>query len=148
MENFHEYLSELDEEFERISYSPMGEIPDGKYQCKIDRISLDKTKNGLPLLKYGLKIIQGDYVGRFLNKSTLIVSGDKLKWLKQEMSICGIDCKKLSELKDRLNEFLDINLEITKRTNGEYTNIYFNKKITINNIPYDKTYLPDDDIPF
>ena len=38
---------------------------------------------------------------------------------------------KFSELAGRLEELLDVTLEVPKRTRGDYTNVYFNRRIRI-----------------
>jgi hypothetical protein len=43
----------------------------------------------------------------------------------------GLELAKFSDLSGRLDELLDATLEVTKRTRGEYTNVYFNKRIRI-----------------
>ncbi len=45
--------------------------------------------------------------------------------------MCGVELEKLSELPNRLEELLDLTLEITKRTRGENENIYLNRRIEI-----------------
>ena len=149
MNDYSRELSQLDDDYESIEVEQnrYDDIPDGKYQVKIDRISIEESKNNNLMLRYVLKILNGNYTGRLLFKNTMIIP-DTLKYLKQEISICQIECKKLSDLQNKLTNFLDIMLEVTKKTKGEYENIYFNRKITLNNIEYDKTYIPDDDIPF
>ena len=150
MNDYSQFLSQFDNEFEQTEVNTQqsfDSIPPGKYQVKIDRIELKTSKNNNLMLCYALKILNGNYVGRFLFKNS-IITNDTIKWLKQDISICNIKISKLSELQSHLQDFLDIKLEVTKKINGEYENIYFNRKITINEMDYDKTYIPDDDIPF
>ena len=42
-----------------------------------------------------------------------------------------MELAKFNELGNRLEELLDATLEVTKRTRGEFTNVYFNKRIQI-----------------
>ncbi len=43
----------------------------------------------------------------------------------------GMVLTKFSELAGRLEELLDVTLELTKRTKGDYSNVYFNRRIQI-----------------
>ena len=60
---------------------------------------------------------------------------------------CGMDVSalKLSELPNRLGELLDVTLEVQKKTNGEYTNVYLNKRIEIDVPPEHVTSREADD---
>ncbi len=42
-----------------------------------------------------------------------------------------MELAKFSELADRLEELLDVTLEVTKRTRVDYTNVYFNRRIRL-----------------
>ena len=46
----------------------------------------------------------------------------------------------------RLDELLDKTLEITKRTRGEYSNVYFNRRLNIAAAP--SGGVADEDLPF
>ena len=54
-----------------------------------------------------------------------------LPYVKGDLKTLGIVLVKFSELAGRLEELLDVTLEVTKRTRGEYTNVYFNRRIQI-----------------
>jgi hypothetical protein len=51
--------------------------------------------------------------------------------VKGDLKTLGINLAKFSELQQRLDELLDVTLEVTKRTRGEYSNVYFNKRIQL-----------------
>ncbi len=57
-----------------------------------------------------------------------------------------MELARFSELSTRLDELLDVTLEVTKRTRGDYTNVYFNRRIRI--AAASKTDAASDDIPF
>ena len=54
-----------------------------------------------------------------------------LPFVKGDLKTLGLELAKFSDLASRLQDVLDATLEITKRTRGEYTNVYFNKRIQI-----------------
>jgi hypothetical protein len=57
-----------------------------------------------------------------------------------------MELAKFSELAGRLEELLDVTLEVTKRTRGDYTNVYFNRRIRLAVAPTGET--PVGDMPF
>ena len=60
-----------------------------------------------------------------------MASKENLKWLKTDLHTCGVDLDKLSDLPNRLGDLLDVTLEITKRTKGDNENIYFNRRVVV-----------------
>jgi len=72
-----------------------------------------------------------------------MASKENLKWLKTDLHTCGLVIEKLSELPARLGDLLDVTLEITKRTKGESENIYFNRRIVVEDLaPEDDSLAP------
>ncbi len=63
-----------------------------------------------------------------------------------ETEYAGLELAKFSELAGRLDELLDKTLEVTKRTRGEYTNVYFNRRLNIAHAP--SGGVADEDLPF
>ena len=55
--------------------------------------------------------------------------------LKTDLHTCGVDIEKLSDLPARLGDLLDVTLEVTKRTKGDSENIYFNRRIVVEDLP-------------
>jgi hypothetical protein len=78
------------------------------------------------------------FANHFLSVSVLSVS-DRLTFagrngageVKGDLKTLGMELAKFSELAGRLEELLDVTLEVTKRTRGDYTNVYFNRRIRI-----------------
>jgi hypothetical protein len=126
-------------------------IPDGKYQVNVESVELTRSRtSGNPMLKWALRVIAPRFRGRLLWRNNLLVSRDNIKWLKNDLNICGLRLKKLSDLPNHLDKLLDIQLEITKRTKGDFENVYFNRRILIDTQPQNhkgKSGSPDD-IPF
>jgi hypothetical protein len=83
-------------------------------------------------------------------KNSVIASKENVRWLKNDLHACGLDLMKLSELRDYLPQLLDVQLEVTKRTRGDSVNIYFNRRLVLEEQGSGGGYgraLPDD-VPF
>lgn len=130
-------LSQFEEEFvEAPAEREMDNVPDGKYQVCVDKIELANShKSGTPMLKWQLKIIAPNNIGRMIFRNNILKNGDNIKWLKQDLFTCGLELTKLSDLPNRLQELLDVTLEVTVKTKGEYSNTYINRRLSVNEAP-------------
>jgi hypothetical protein len=112
------------------------EIPDGKYQVNVEKVEVVRAKtSGNPMLKWTLRILGPTSRGRLLWRNNVLASRENLKWLKSDLHVCGLDLAKVSDLNDRVHELLDVKLEVTKRTKGENENVYFNRRIVLDDAP-------------
>ncbi|MHB1000787.1 MAG: DUF669 domain-containing protein [Armatimonadota bacterium] len=126
-------LSEYDNEFMEttVENREHGDVPDGKYQVKVERVEMARANtSGNPMLKWTLKILAPNNIGRLLWRNN-VITPDSLKWLKTDLHTCGLELGKLSELPGRLEELCGITLEVTQRTKGSSKNIFINRLITI-----------------
>lgn len=123
-------LSAFDDEFSSAEAPSFDEVPDGKYQARIDSVRLDRSQKGDPMLRWDLIVIAGSQAGRHIFKNSVITPA-ALPFVKGDLKTLGLELTKFSDLQQRLEELLDITVEVTKRTRGEYTNVYFNKRIQI-----------------
>jgi hypothetical protein len=127
-------LSQFDDDYEsaEVEDREFEPVPDGKYQVKVDRVEIARAKSsGNPMLKWTLKILAPTHAGRLLWRNNVMASKENIKWLKNDLHVCGLELDKLSELPERLDALLDLTLEVTKRTRGENENIYLNRRIEI-----------------
>jgi hypothetical protein len=128
-------LSRFDSEFESAAVEEKGEfdpVPDGKYQVNVDKVEITTAKTtGNPMLKWTLKILAPRLRGRLLWRNNVMASRENIRWLKNDLHVCGLDLQKLSDLPANLERLLDVKLEVTKRTKGENENIYFNRRIVL-----------------
>jgi len=107
------------------------DIPDGKYDAVVDKVEFVRSQSsGNPMLKWTLRVIDPDYEGRKLWRNNVIVTDENVKWLKRDLVKCGLVLEKVSDLPARLGELLDVKLVITKKTNGEFVNVYINRRLT------------------
>ncbi len=104
-------------------------VPDGKYQVNVDRVELVRTTKGDPMLKWTMRILGPNFAGRNLWRYNVMASDENIRWLKKDLYACELRLGRLSELPANLERLLDVRLEVTKRTKGEYESIYINKRI-------------------
>ena len=130
-------LAQFDDDFAEapVEEREFDEIPDGKYQVNVEKVELTRAQSsGNPMLKWTLKILGPRLAGRLLWRNSVMASKENLKWLKTDLHTCGLQIEKLSDLPARLGDLLDVKLEVTKRTKGENENIYFNRRIVVEDL--------------
>jgi len=143
--DFTGILEEFDDAFDDAEVTNMDDLPDGKYQVSVESVQLKESqRSGNPMLEWALRILTGDFKGRMIWRNNMLLNPENIRFLKQDLYTCGmVDLQKLSHLPARLEELINIQLEITKKTTAKddetYENYYFNKKIEIE--------LEEDDIP-
>ena len=123
-------LTAFDDEFNTAEAPSQDEVPDGKYQVRIDSVRLEHSQKGDPMIKWDLIVLSGSQAGRHIFKNSVITAAS-LPFVKGDLKTVGLALTKFSELEGRLEELLDVTLELTKRTKGEYANVYFNRRIQI-----------------
>jgi len=82
------------------------------------------------MLKWDLIVLSGQYAGRHVFKNS-VITHKSIPFVKGDLKTLGVQPPKFSELPNHLAALLDKTLEITKRTKGEYTNVYFNRRIDV-----------------
>jgi hypothetical protein len=136
-DDFSTDLAQFDEEFDQIEPAEKKEfdpVPNGRYQAKIDKVYLSRSKtSGNAMLKWELIVISGQHQGRRLFRNNMLATKENIKWLKADLTTVGIVLEKTSDLLNRLNEFLDIVVEVSVRNrqegDKEFQNVYLNKKL-------------------
>ena len=128
-------LTQFDDAFneapveEKKEFEP---VPDGKYQVNVEKVEITTAKtSGNPMLKWTLKILAPSFRGRLLWRNNVMATRENIKWLKNDLHVCGLDLAKLSDLPLNLERLLDVKLEVTKRTKGDNENVYFNRRIVL-----------------
>jgi len=153
MSKIKKYLESFDQTFEEhvAETNTFEGIPeDGIYHVMVDSVSLEVSKNNNYMLMWVLKIIDDDkYAGYFLYKTSLLMTKENIRWLKDELSVCQLYLNKISDLPNCLESLLDIGLEIIKKTkekdkNSKFYNIYFKKRIPV----FSNDIEEKNDIPF
>ena len=126
-------LSQFDDDFRKHTGSQGQKpqpLPDGRYEVLVENAEVTESKtSGQPMMKWTLRVTNPQaFANRILWKNT-VISQKTLGIIKDDLKTCGLDLNGLSELPQRLGELLDIPLEATKRTNGEYENVYLNRRL-------------------
>ena len=130
-------LAQFDDDFAEapVEEREFEDVPDGKYQVNVEKVELTRAQSsGTPMLKWTLKILGPRFAGRLLWRNSVMASKENLKWLKTDLHTCGVDLEKLSDLPSRLGDLLDVTLEVTKRTKGDSENIYFNRRVILEDL--------------
>jgi hypothetical protein len=123
-------LSAFDAEFTTTQAASSDEVPDGKYQVRVNKVSLSRSQKNDPMIKWDLIVIAGPHTGRHIFKNSVITQA-ALPFVKGDLQTLGLQLPKLSDLPQHLESLLDLNIEVTRRTKGEYTNVYFNKLLQL-----------------
>jgi hypothetical protein len=143
-------LSQFDDDFAEapVEEREFDQLPDGKYQVQVDKVDLTTARSsGNAMLKWTLRILGPNDAGRLLWRNNVIATKENVRWLKNDLHVCGLELVRLSDLRDRLPELLDVQLEVTKRTKGDNVNIYFNRRLVLDEQGTGGVYgraMPDD----
>jgi len=102
------------------------EVPNGEYQVKIEAADL-KVFGGVDQLSFKLRVLEGDCLGRILWKNDRFSADpEKMKFVKADIELCGIQLESFDELESRLKGFSGLELIVNKTTNkAGYANVYF-----------------------
>lgn len=128
-------LAALDDAFAAagaVAARPSASVPDGRYHVAVTHVALGSARtSGRPLIKWRLRICDPAFRGHVLWKTSVLAGDASLRWLKHDLAVCGLDLVKLSELPRFLDELRDVELEVTKRTNGDWENVHFNLRLDL-----------------
>jgi hypothetical protein len=126
-------LDDLDESYaeaEEVDFSP---LPDGSYQCKLDEIEIQLSAKGDRLLKWTFIPRNPKYKKRKVWKYQ-VLKVDNMPFIKSDFGRLGIKMDRISDLPDKLEQFLDMMVELklqTKTYQGrEIQNVNIVKLIT------------------
>jgi len=125
-------LAQFDDEYSQaeLEEREFEDVPDGRYQVIVDRVELTRAQSsGNPMLKWTLRILGPAYAGRLLWRNNVIATAENIKWLKTDLFTCGLQIEKLSDLPSNLEQLLDVKLEVVKKSKGENSSVFFNKRI-------------------
>ena len=143
-------LSRFDAQFsseavqDRVSIEP---IPDGRYEVVVDGVELTEAKtSGNPMMRWTLRIVGPQMSGRVMWKNRAITE-KTLRFVKSELTICGLQLLRLSELPQHLDELRNLRLEVVKRERGSFYDVYFNR-LTSSPLASPRVYEMDDEPPY
>ena len=150
-------LTQYDEAFAEADVVELEPVPDGHYPVVVEGVELRRARtSGNPFLNWTLRIESpSKHAGRLLWRINGFGSPDQLRWLKTDLSLCGLQLERLSDLPNRFDDLIGIRLDVTKRTRDEdNVSVYFNRRLDSGPTPFD-TASPTtdpaatrDDLPF
>jgi len=123
-------LSAFDDDYAEAEAPEFDEVPDGKYQVRVHTVKLARSQKNDPMIKWDTVIISGQHTGRHIFKNSVITQSS-LPFVKADLETLGLKLEKFSELPNHLDALLDLTIDVTKRTKGDYANVYFNKLLNI-----------------
>ncbi len=123
-------LTTFDDDYAEADAPSYGNLPDGKYQVRVERVKLGSSQAGDPMLKWDFVVLSGEHAGRHIFKNAVITQ-KSLPFVKGDLQTLGVALPKFSDLPHHLEPLLDQTLEITQRTKDEYTNVYMNRRISV-----------------
>ena len=114
-------------------------VPPGKYQVVIENVALKYAESsGNPMLTWTLQVISSVCQDQRIWKNSVILP-HTLGYLKKDLWRCGVELEKLNDLNNRLNELLDLRLEVTVKAKDGNTNVFFNRLIGTKEDNYQQT---------
>lgn len=153
---YEDILAQYDDAFAAAKVKD-GSIPDGKYQVRVDRASIEE-KDGRINLVWEFEILVGENAGMHVFKRSQLNNKERFDWLKTDLYKCGIELHRLSEIECALGELLDKTLEINLKTSEPYKdrngkertsqNCWIVKELDININSFGNDVFPEEEIPF
>lgn len=107
--------------------------PVGQFQARIAVAELGRSSSSNRLqIHYELEILAGEYEGVVLHKYDGLATAQQASISQQQLKRLGVDTAGLDipTLPAQLLELVDENVVITCRQNGEFHNIYFNRRMS------------------
>lgn len=123
-------LTAFDDDYAEAETPEFEEVPDGKYQVRVHTVKLARSQKNDPMIKWDTVIISGQHAGRHIFKNSVITQAS-LPFVKADLQTLGLKLERFSELPNHLDDLLDLTIDVTKRTKGDYTNVYFNRLLNI-----------------
>jgi hypothetical protein len=129
-EDFENELSQLDDDYASAQAVNTSDVPDGRYEVRLKEVKLARSRNRDPMIKYDMVVLSGPHARRHIFKNS-VISDASLRLIKAELEKLGLVLGRLSALPGQLDRLRDLTLQVSKRTAGEYVNVYFNKVIHV-----------------
>lgn len=130
-ESISDILAREDKNWKETKVDQKGNpLADGVYHAIVSDAKLTTSKSGNAMLVFELTIQEGRNKGRKQNVYNLL-SGKGLSFTKQKIETMCIDVENLSDLVPLVQQgaFIGIILQIKVVSNGDNTNIYFQKRL-------------------
>jgi hypothetical protein len=106
-------------------------IPDGEYVARVDSVTIaTSAKDGTPIIKWRLSIVEGEHKGRILFRSNSTMSQDNRRWLKQDLYRAGLELENMRDIPDRIPALNGRILSVSVKQRADqpkFPNIYLNE---------------------
>ena len=119
------------------------DVPDGEYRTLVEDVRLTESSNGNPMLVWTLRILDAQFADRMLRKNRAITDRT-IPWVKDDLTKCGLELRKLSELPAYLDKMLGHEITALKRTREGRSNIFFVRPTRVKPAQAHE----DEDVPF
>lgn len=85
-------LSAFDEDISTTeAIDPFAPVPNGNYNCRIEKVYMAKSKSDNDMLKWEFRVIGGPVRGQMLFNNSMLMSPKNMQFLKNELvTICGL----------------------------------------------------------
>lgn len=151
MSETKEYLATLDSEHNPAEVEDMGfgNFPNSKYQVRLDKIYITKSKNGRVQCVIELEILNGSLAHRTIYKYSGMETEQNLDFLTRDLRVLGVPVNfKWGSVTEHFPSLLDNLYEVELKTKGDFQNVYILKKLNQDNVLQVKETTPEDDVPF
>lgn len=103
-------------------------LPDGPYVVRIIDVRLDRSKTSDRLqVVWVMQVKGGKYKGRVLTRYSGLESESNISFLKTDFKALDVKApKNIINITKTLEKCIDLKVDISLKTSGQYTNIYFN----------------------
>ena len=82
-------LSSYDDDFATAEAPAYDEVPNGKYQARIESVKLESSQKGDPMIKFDLEVISGSQAGRHIFKNSVITQAS-IPYVKGDLKTLGV----------------------------------------------------------
>lgn len=127
-----------------------GDIPDGTYQVKITKATINKSQSSKRLqISWEFTIISGDLKNRKKFAHDGLETKENMDYVKTRLARLGVDVEgtKLGDMPEILESVIGKTCEIKVKTRGDFQNAYVQKLIELEEGDEDETDEVDEDAP-
>jgi len=135
-------LAQFDSAFEsaEVSTNATIDLPEGKYEAKVTGTEIFESGDGRHFFRINMEVCAGEMKGTKFSKLHGLDNPERFKYLKGDLTVCGLMLGNLSELPTQMNKIHGTHLRVQCKKNGQYTNYYINGQV------FDKKNT--EDVPF
>lgn len=123
-------------EFDENAVKTFANLPDGKYEAKVDVARFDKTNSGKNKIAYELTVVKPEeFAGRKIFHNKMIDTKEQIGWAREEFHKIGITHATMTDVQTGLAGLIGATLEVSAKLgkpNPPYearVNYYLNKRL-------------------